>query len=98
MILRFVAPQGPNFFLLKLLPPFFTKLLAYSGNVYRSGPLVGVARKILVVGTKFSEMSMADPLGVLSEGPAAVTTGVGDVDGRPPAGAVGRSSSGHDRS
>jgi hypothetical protein len=49
-------------------------------------PLVGVARKILVTDTKFSETSMAGPLGVLSVGPAAATTGVGDVDGGPPEG------------
>jgi hypothetical protein len=68
----------------KLLPPFFAKLLAYSGNVYRGAPLVGVARKILVAGTKFSETSMTGPWGVLLVGPAAATTGVGDVDGGPP--------------
>jgi hypothetical protein len=82
-------------------------LLACSGNVYRGGPLVGVARKILAAGTKFSETSMAGPLGaavkrsssshhrswrrrwqapwgLLMAGPAAATTGVGDVDGGPP--------------
>jgi hypothetical protein len=46
-------------------------------------PLVGVARKILVAGTKFSETSMVAPLEVLAAGPTAATTGVGDVDGGP---------------
>jgi hypothetical protein len=56
-------------------------------------PLVGVARKILVAGTKFSDTppselatSMAGPSGVLLAGPAAATTRVGDVDGGPPRG------------
>jgi hypothetical protein len=63
MIPGFLALQGPEFFLPKLLPHFSAKLIAGSGNVYRGRPLVGVARKILVAGTKFSEKSMAGPLG-----------------------------------
>jgi hypothetical protein len=56
----FLAPQGPKFFFAKLLPPFF---LAHSGIVYHGAPLVGVARKILAAGTKFSDTLMAGPLG-----------------------------------
>jgi hypothetical protein len=38
-------------------PPFF---LARSGIVYRGGPLVGVERKILAAGTKFSDTPPAE--------------------------------------
>jgi hypothetical protein len=39
---------------------------------------------------------MAGPWGVLPVGPAPATTVVvGDVDGGPPGGAIGKSSSGH---
>jgi hypothetical protein len=48
-------------------------------------PLVGVARKILAAGTKFSETSMA-PSEVLAAGPTVATTRVGDIDGGPPKG------------
>jgi hypothetical protein len=41
---------------------------------------------------------MVGPLGVLLASPAAATTGVGDVDGEPPGGAVVRSGSSHHRS
>jgi hypothetical protein len=41
---------------------------------------------------------MAAPRGVLAVGPAATTTDVEDVDGRPPVGAVEISGSGHHRS
>jgi hypothetical protein len=41
---------------------------------------------------------MAGPLGVLATGPAAATTDVEDVDGRPPVGAVEIFSNGHHRS
>jgi hypothetical protein len=43
---------------------FFHKTcIACSSSVYHGGPLVGVARKILVTGTKFNQTSMAGPLG-----------------------------------
>jgi hypothetical protein len=64
---------------------FFIKTcLARSSSVYHSDPLVGVTRKILMTGTKFNQMSMAGPLGVLPGVPAAATIIVEhDVDGVP---------------
>jgi hypothetical protein len=44
------------------------------------------------------ETSLAGPLGVLSAGPATATTEVGDIDGSPVGGAVGRSGNGHHHS
>jgi hypothetical protein len=41
---------------------------------------------------------MVGPLWVLPVGPAAATTGGGDVDGRPLEGAAGRSASDHHKS
>jgi hypothetical protein len=53
-----LAPQGPkNIFFVK------TYLARSSSSVYYSGPLVGVARKILAIGTKFNQTSMAGPWG-----------------------------------
>jgi hypothetical protein len=79
----FLAPQGPDFFpetLASIFPPSCLLVVVMFTAV---APLVGVARKILMTCTKFSEMSMAGPLGVLSVGLAAATTEVGDIDGEP---------------
>jgi hypothetical protein len=86
--------KDPIFFV-KLLPLFF---LAHSGIVYRGGPLIGVARKILAVGTSLATRRWRAPWGVLPVGPGAATIGVGDVNGGPPGGAAGRSGSGHHQS
>jgi hypothetical protein len=80
MIPGFLAPQGPKNF-------FHETCLACSGSVYHSGPLVGVARKILAAGTKFRQTSMASHLGVRPECPVAATTKAEeDDDSGPPRG------------
>jgi hypothetical protein len=42
---------------------FCETCIACSSGVYRGGPLVGVTRKILMIGTKFNQTSMIGPLG-----------------------------------
>jgi hypothetical protein len=42
---------------------FCETCIACSSGVYRGGPLVGVARKILVIGTKFNQTLMIGLLG-----------------------------------
>jgi hypothetical protein len=66
----FLAPQGPENIFPRNLSLFFRETcLACSDNVYRGGPLVGVDRKILSVGTKFNQTSMADPSGCCRQEP-----------------------------
>jgi hypothetical protein len=100
MIPGFLAPQGPDFFAKTLVAFTFPRsCLAFSGNVYRGAPpLVGVAKKILAAGTKFSQTSTAGPLGVLAAYLAAATTKARDFDGGPLRGVVGNSGNGHHRS
>jgi hypothetical protein len=94
---RFLALQGPNFFSFwRNSCLHFSLLVAVLFTAV--APLVGVARKILMAGTKFSDTSMAGPLGVLPAGPATATTGVGGVDSGSLGGAAGRSGSGYHRS
>jgi hypothetical protein len=64
MIPEFLAPQGPEFFLSKLLPSLFREVALFVVVMFTAvAILVGVARKILAAGTKFSQMSTAAPLG-----------------------------------
>jgi hypothetical protein len=69
MVLRLLGSwhrEDPNFFWWNSCLHFSTKLLTCSGNVYCGAPpSIGVARKILAAGTKFSDVSMAGPSGVL---------------------------------
>jgi hypothetical protein len=85
MIPGFLAPQGPKIFFAETLAFTFPRCcLAYSGNVYRGDPLVGVTKKILAAGTKVRQTSTVAPWGVLSGFSVAATTEAGDVDGGPP--------------
>jgi hypothetical protein len=64
MIPKFLAPQGPEIFLSKLLPSLFREVALVVVVMFTAVViLVGVARKILAAGTKFSQMSTAVPLG-----------------------------------
>jgi hypothetical protein len=83
-----LALQGPKNIFSRSLSSFFHETyLACSSSVYRSGRLVGVARKILSIGTKFYQTSMVGALGVVPVAPVASTTEVEeDVDGGAPGG------------
>jgi hypothetical protein len=84
MILGCLAPQGPKFFFKKTLASIFPPSCLLVVVMFTTvAPLVGVTRKILVVGIMFSKTSMAAPLGVLSAGPTAATIGGRDIDGGP---------------
>jgi hypothetical protein len=53
-----------NFFFTETLASIFSPSCLLVVVLFTTvAPLVGVARKILAAGTKFSETSMADPLG-----------------------------------
>jgi hypothetical protein len=64
MIPGFLAPRGPNIFFTETLASIFLPSCLFVVVMFTVvAPLVGVARKILAAGTKFSKMLMAGPLG-----------------------------------
>jgi hypothetical protein len=64
MIHGFLATQGPEIFFAETLASIFLPSCLLVVVMFTAVPLlVGVARKILAAGTKFSETSMAGPLG-----------------------------------
>jgi hypothetical protein len=82
-----------------LLPSLFREVALLLVVMFTAvPPLVGVAKKILAAGTKFSQTSTAGPLGVLAAYLAAATTKARDFDGGPLRGVVRNSGSGHHRS
>jgi hypothetical protein len=94
-----LAPQGPEEISPKLQPSLFRDVALLVVVMFTAvAPLVGAARIILAASTKFRQTLMAAPLGVLATGPAAATTDVEDVNGRPPVGAVEIFSNGHHQS
>jgi hypothetical protein len=63
MIPGFLAPQGIEKISLKLQPSLFHDVALLVVVMFTAAPpLVGVARKILAVGTEFRQTSTAGPL------------------------------------